>query len=114
MITVFSNPTLHTPLLPTWLQKHSLPLFTWFSFPPGPLPPLSPRCAGRALLQDLKVRWKEHPRKHPFLWCGPPHPRILSYPVKGAASDAAVWGEDYAAVLVASCELMQTSLLAQS
>lgn len=105
MITAFSNPTLYTHPLPTWLQKHSLLLFIWHLIPPSPLPPLSPLCAGRALLQDLQVRWKvwgkQAARKHPCLRCGSPYPRTLSHPGSGAASDAAV--------LFTCCKLTQIS-----
>lgn len=93
VITAFSNQTLHTPSVPTQLQKHFLLLVLWHLIPPSPLPPLGTLCASRALLQDMKVRWKmwgkQQARKHPCLWCGSPYPKTLSHPGRGEASNGA-------------------------
>lgn len=48
VITAFSNQTLHTPSVPTWVQKHSLLLALWHLIPPSPFPPLGALSAGRA------------------------------------------------------------------
>lgn len=48
-----------------------------------------------------------------FRFCHVALPTPEYFPVVLTASDTAVWWEDYAAVLIASCKRMQTSLLAQ-
>jgi len=84
VITVFSNPTLHTPPLPTRLQKNSLLLCPFWA-----LSLLSVLLRpGRALLQDLKLRWKGCVRNRLLLRRGSPDPGIFPYRGTGAASDA--------------------------